>query len=52
MRSARKLVVTENMTVDGVIDAAEGWFARAGDAADVDSSDIEATLREHPPSAS
>ncbi len=23
----RSLVVTENITIDGVIDAAEGWFA-------------------------
>jgi dihydrofolate reductase len=42
-----KLVVTENMTVDGVIDAAEGWFSAAGAEGDVDTSDIEATLREH-----
>jgi hypothetical protein len=26
----RKHVVTENMTMDGVIDAAEGWFSTAG----------------------
>jgi hypothetical protein len=26
----RKLVVTENITFDGVIDASEGWFAPAG----------------------
>jgi len=26
-----KLVVTENTTLDGVIDASEGWFAPAGD---------------------
>jgi hypothetical protein len=25
----RKLVVTENTTLDGVIDASEGWFANA-----------------------
>jgi dihydrofolate reductase len=47
MPTDRKLVVTENMTVDGVIDAGEGWFSPAADAGDVDSSDLEATLREH-----
>jgi hypothetical protein len=26
----RELVVTENITLDGVIDASEGWFAPAG----------------------
>jgi dihydrofolate reductase len=33
----RSLVVTENITVDGVVDAAAGWFAPSGsdDAADV-----------------
>jgi dihydrofolate reductase len=47
MQTDRKLVVTENMTVDGVIDAAEGWFSPAGEEDGVDSSDLEATLREH-----
>lgn len=47
MPADRKLVVTENMTVDGVIDATEGWFSPAGDEDAVDSADIEATLREH-----
>jgi dihydrofolate reductase len=41
----RKLVVTENITLDGVIDASEGWFAPAGDE-EVDTSDLNATLRE------
>jgi dihydrofolate reductase len=41
----RKLVVTENITVDGVIDASEGWFAPAGDE-EVDQSDLNAALRE------
>jgi dihydrofolate reductase len=41
----RKLVVTENITLDGVIDASEGWFAPAG-AEDVDQSDLDAALRE------
>ncbi|HET6317253.1 MAG TPA: hypothetical protein VFG86_12395, partial [Chloroflexota bacterium] len=30
MATDRKLIVTENMTVDGVIDATEGWFSAAG----------------------
>ena len=41
----RKLVITENMTLDGVIDASEGWFAPAGDE-DFDQSDLNAALRE------
>ena len=40
-----RLIVTENITLDGVIDASEGWFAPAGD--DEDTSDIEAALGEH-----
>jgi dihydrofolate reductase len=40
-----KLVVTENMTVDGVIDMAAGWFDPL--AQDVDQSDIIAASREH-----
>jgi len=47
MPTGRRLVITENMTVDGVIDASGGWFSPAGDAADVDFSDLEGTLREH-----
>jgi dihydrofolate reductase len=41
----RKLVVTENITVDGVIDATEGWFAPAGDE-EVDQFDLNEALRE------
>jgi dihydrofolate reductase len=41
----RKLVVTENITVDGVIDASEGWFAPAGDE-EIDQSDLNEALRE------
>ena len=39
------LTVTQNITLDGVIDASEGWFAPAGEE-DVDTSDIEAVLQE------
>jgi hypothetical protein len=42
----RRLVVTENMTADGVIDAAGDWFSPAGDEGS-DSSDIESVLHEH-----
>ena len=41
----RDLVVTENITLDGVIDASEGWFAVADDS-EVDQSDLEAALAE------
>ena len=41
----RKLVVTENITLDGVIDASEGWFAPSGDD-EVDQSDINEALLE------
>jgi dihydrofolate reductase len=41
----RKLVVTENITVDGVIDMAEGWFDPLAE--DVDQSDITAASAEH-----
>lgn len=37
----RDLIITENITVDGVIDAAEGWFGPAGDE---DQSDLIAAL--------
>lgn len=39
----RDLIVTENITVDGVIDAADGWFAPAEGT--VDQSDINEELR-------
>lgn len=41
----RKLVVTENITVDGVIDMAAGWFDPLAN--DVDQSDIIASNAEH-----
>ena len=46
MTTNRKLVVTENMTIDGVIDATEGWFAPAS-ADSADSSELVTTLRRH-----
>ncbi len=41
----RKLVVTENITLDGVIDMADGWFDPLAE--DVDQSDITAANTEH-----
>jgi dihydrofolate reductase len=41
----RKLVVTENITVDGVIDMAGGWFDPLDE--DVDQADITAANTEH-----
>ena len=41
----RDLVVTENITLDGVIDASEGWFSVVDDPG-VDQSDLQAALRE------
>ena len=40
----RDLIVTENITLDGVVDASEGWFAPADD--DHDTSDIVAAIAE------
>ena len=40
----RKLAVTENITLDGVIDASEGWFVPSGEE-EVDQSDLNAALR-------
>jgi hypothetical protein len=42
----RKLVVTENITLDGVIEASEGWFSPRDDAAEVDQSDVIEALLE------
>jgi dihydrofolate reductase len=39
-----ELVVTENITLDGVIDATEGWFDPAGDEG-VDNSDVIEALQ-------
>jgi dihydrofolate reductase len=42
----RRLVVTENITLDGVIDASTGWFGPAGDD-DTDQSDVIEAIAEH-----
>jgi dihydrofolate reductase len=41
----RELIITQNITLDGVIDAAEGWFDPAGEE-EVDQSDVIAAIRE------
>ncbi len=41
----RELIVTENITIDGVIDMAKGWFDPDGDPG-VDNTDLQAELRE------
>jgi dihydrofolate reductase len=41
----RDLVVTENITLDGVIDASAGWFSTV-DEPEVDQSDLQAALTE------
>ena len=37
----RELIVTENITLDGVIEATEGWFDPAGADAEIDQADVE-----------
>src|SRR4051812_13109967 len=39
-----RIVVTQNVTLDGVIEAIDDWFGPAG-TADVDTSDLEAVMR-------
>jgi dihydrofolate reductase len=41
----RELIVTQNITLDGVIDAAEGWFDASGEEG-VDQSDVIEAVRE------
>ena len=40
----RNLIITQNITLDGVIDAAGGWFEVGND---TDLDDVAETLREH-----
>jgi dihydrofolate reductase len=42
----RELIVTQNITLDGVIDAAEGWFDPSGDDEGPDQSDVIEAIRE------
>jgi dihydrofolate reductase len=41
----RDLIVTENITLDGVIDAAEGWFEPGDDDEEVDLADVVDAFR-------
>ena len=43
---SRDLIVTENITLDGVIDATEGWFDVNGDAGRADMSEVEQQHRD------
>jgi dihydrofolate reductase len=43
----RKLVVTENVTLDGVIDGSTGWFVTWEERQDDDVSDVNDAQREH-----
>jgi dihydrofolate reductase len=43
----RDLIVTENITLDGVIDATEGWFDPAGADPEVDQSDVVEAIQQH-----
>jgi dihydrofolate reductase len=42
----RDLIVTENITLYGVIELTDGWFDPAGHDTEVDQSDVVAALRE------
>ncbi|WP_037314021.1 dihydrofolate reductase family protein [Amycolatopsis orientalis] len=42
----RKLIVTENSTIDGVIELAGGWFSPGDTDPDVDMSDVLAALEQ------
>ena len=39
----RDLIVTENITLDGVVEATDNWFGPAGSPSEVDQSDHERT---------
>ncbi|GAA1074053.1 dihydrofolate reductase family protein [Nocardiopsis composta] len=41
----RRLILTENITLDGVIDASGGWFGPGGSDPDADESDILEELK-------
>ena len=42
----RELIVTENITLDGVVEAIDNWFGPAGSPSQVDQSDHEQAIRE------
>jgi dihydrofolate reductase len=37
-RSVRKLVITQNITIDGVIEATDDWFTQAGSDPELDAA--------------
>jgi dihydrofolate reductase len=43
----RDLIVTENVTVDGVVDATEGWFMPTGSEDEVDAAELTELSRQH-----
>ena len=45
-----RLVITENVTLDGVVEATDGW-SPAGDDEEVDNSDSGRARLGHPPSS-
>ena len=42
-----RLVVTENMTLDGVIEQIGDWFSPAGEQTEADDADLTSVLRRH-----
>jgi hypothetical protein len=42
----RELIVTENITLDGVVEATDNWFGPTGSPSEVDQSDHEQAIRE------
>ena len=42
----RDLIITENITLDGVVEATDNWFGPAGSPPEVDQSDHERAIRE------
>src|SRR5664279_3602765 len=42
----RDLIITENITIDGVVEATDNWFGPAGSPSGVDQSDHEQAIRE------
>ena len=39
----RDVIITENITLDGVVEATDNWFGPAGSPSEVDQSDHERT---------
>ena len=43
----RELIITENITIDGVIDASEGWFVPSGSDDEHDAAELAKVQQEH-----